>query len=424
MDPSTADYATLLEAYEALTDAYETATEVNPITAGYYYIVSAGNGSGYSGGPYNDENEFAMYNADGYVNWDGYNKAYKQIYQFTSDDNGNWYVQNVADGTYISCGESYTGSGVVQGCNVLTSASADYAQVFALSSTGKWKMTFSPNTNMYGLRSNHNGAGTLTSGKIGIWGTSSDADNYGMNVWYLYSVEEATVTESAQKAELIEELSALCTTYEETYNSTEANAGLTDFKAAYDAAQTLIAQNYDETSVSDYEDAISTLSSTYRAISLVVPDLSTYIIKSVGESTSASLEAGVDATFTDGQWYVVTQTRTSGSGNDQGAETPVYDTGAGNSMYRRSASNTVSTILTEGTFVTAVDEYLVRFVEGAYDNTWNVQFANGNVWTNAATSATATDATSYFIYTASNTNLDNLVGYHFNVTTDGTTYGS
>ncbi len=77
----------LKDAYAALADA------VNPVSEGYYYIVSAGKGSGYSttntmAVNYDDEYECALYNDGGYVKWSAYDKtspADNQIYYLTSD---------------------------------------------------------------------------------------------------------------------------------------------------------------------------------------------------------------------------------------------------------------------------------------------------------------------------------------------------
>ena len=62
----------------------------NPITEGYYFIASAGNGPGYSGGPYEYEDDDAMYNADGIVKWKAYDSTdASQLYYLTQKEDKN-----------------------------------------------------------------------------------------------------------------------------------------------------------------------------------------------------------------------------------------------------------------------------------------------------------------------------------------------
>ncbi len=161
------------------------------IAEGWYAIVSAGKGSGYSGGPYDDENMYALYNADGIVKWKAYDKDdYTEYYYFTSDGDGSWFAKSLADETYINRG---TGS---YSCNITTSAEATTAQTFeaVADQEGKWTAKFKDNPYVYALNAGHNGAAGKTEGTLNIWGTGNEAaNNYKMNLWYLYPVSTAQI---------------------------------------------------------------------------------------------------------------------------------------------------------------------------------------------------------------------------------------
>ncbi len=185
--------AILAEAYDALVDVGTV-----PITEGYYYIVSAGKGSGLRNGPFDDENQYALYNEDGYVKWKMWDRSDDQIY-YISPNGSNWDVKNVSNNTYIDHGES-TSTTWAYNCYVTTSDEPNYSQVFATTNTiGKWTFKFNGNRNLYALTSSHNGSrggrgtSTATSDYLNIYGNTDEANNYSMNMWYLYPVDEAYV---------------------------------------------------------------------------------------------------------------------------------------------------------------------------------------------------------------------------------------
>lgn len=165
----------------------QTAVTINPITEGYYFITSAGNGRGYSGGPYNYEDKDALYNDGGTLKWKAYDRTDKtEVYKISANAAGGYDVYNVADSTYINKGAgSYDTS-------VSTSATATTAQTFTLLGNGKYAMTWSGNGNVYALANGHNGS-AAESGTVGVWGDAGEAANYGVNVWYLRSISEQDV---------------------------------------------------------------------------------------------------------------------------------------------------------------------------------------------------------------------------------------
>lgn len=150
---------------------------VSEVKAGYYYIVTAGNGPGYSGEPYNNEYNCAMYNENGFVKWDYFDYSKKYVYLITPKGD-NWLVKNVVDGSYINKGiTSY-------GCNVTTSETAESAQEFILVNDNKYAIRAEGTNYVYSLEAGHNGS-TSGSGALNIWGTPDEAETYGVNVWYL-----------------------------------------------------------------------------------------------------------------------------------------------------------------------------------------------------------------------------------------------
>ena len=163
------------------------------ITEGYYNIVSAGNGTGYYTGSvappirYDQENLYALYNDGDLVKWKAYNPAsFDQIYHFTPDGNGNWYVQSLLYSTYINRGNhSYS-------TTVSTSYAPETPQTFTLVSPEKYVMQFSGNPYVYALSGSHNGA-KGTEGELNIWGTPSEAKKYGVNVWYIHRVDDKVI---------------------------------------------------------------------------------------------------------------------------------------------------------------------------------------------------------------------------------------
>ncbi len=275
LDTSTATADAMRTAIDNLKAAYD-ALETVPITEGYYYIVSAGKGSGYNTSDsvtvnYDDEDEFALYNDGGYVKWNAYdttNPSESQIYYFSDAGDGNWYVKNLTDGTYISCGEGFTGENL-NSVNITTSTTATYSQVFTQSYVGgKWTATFNGNGCVYSLTSSHNGAGSNTSGNLRIWGYSYEANRYKVNLWYLVPADEDKVI--VQKNELAVALEECVLSIDESEISDAIGFYSQDRIDAYNAAYTA-ASNLDTSTATAEEisSAVNKLIEAYTAASQV-----------------------------------------------------------------------------------------------------------------------------------------------------------
>ena len=176
------------EAYQTIVSMPAT-MEVNPITEGYYFIVSAGDGTGYPGNDgawYNYEDKNAMYNADGIVKWKAYNPDdVAQLYYLTPNEaNANaWYLYSYNDKTYIDNGGNGNSS------EVKTSADKVNAQEFNPTVTGSGKFAIKSPSYCYGLAANHNGT-DAEEGNLCIWGTVNDCKKFGVNVWFLHKVSD------------------------------------------------------------------------------------------------------------------------------------------------------------------------------------------------------------------------------------------
>ena len=156
-----------------------------PVTEGYYFIASAGNGPGYSGGPYEYEDDDAMYNAGGIVKWKAYdNTDASQLYYLTQKEGNSWYVYNVMDASYIDNG------GTGNSGTVYTSPDKVNGQEFHPMVTGSGKFAIKSPSYCYGLAQNHNGSPN-TEGNLCIWGTVNDSKSFGVNVWYLHKISNA-----------------------------------------------------------------------------------------------------------------------------------------------------------------------------------------------------------------------------------------
>jgi hypothetical protein len=156
-----------------------------PLTEGYYFIASAGNGPGYSGGPYEYEDDDAMYNADGIVKWKAYDSTdATQLYYLTQKEDNSWYVYNVMDASYIDNG------GTGNSGTVRTSTDKVNGQEFHPMITGTGKFAIKSPSYCYGLAQNHNGSPNAE-GNLCIWGTVDDCRAFGVNVWYLHKVSNA-----------------------------------------------------------------------------------------------------------------------------------------------------------------------------------------------------------------------------------------
>jgi hypothetical protein len=222
--------------------AYNQALPANPIKAGFYYIVTAGNGSGYSGGPYNYEGKSALYNESDLVKWKPFDPTdLNQVYYLSDAANGNWNVYSVMDQSYINKGaKSYHTS-------ISTTTTPTTPQTFTQTSEGKFCFNFADNPYVYSVAAGHNGTSD-TDGDLDIWGTPEEAKKYGVNVWYIKTVSDSQLDEllSTQKGAL-----AKCLDYENTLGSMTTGTApgyylketLQSFETKIDEAKTTLADS-------------------------------------------------------------------------------------------------------------------------------------------------------------------------------------
>ncbi len=295
------DKVAALKAYnEAVANVQPT-----PITEGYYFITSAGNGPGYSGGPYNYEDKNALYNDGGIVKWKAYSREDKtEVYKFTKNADGNWDVYSLADSTYINKG---TGS---YACDVTTTATPTTSQKFTLLGNGNGKFAMYSAANVYGLYNGHNGS-AAAEGKVGVWGNVAEARNYGVNQWFLRPISE----KDAKALFFVPDaLDSLVESLADAYNTLEGSKKVGDYKkanvdsfkvvyadaAAKAAVDTLTQEERNaivESLNAAYELAISERNthSDYFDIALTpsVPEVGkTYVIKNTGNGTFLSTKGG------------------------------------------------------------------------------------------------------------------------------------
>lgn len=160
------------------------------IPEGLYYIVSASNGPGYYSGStppetnYNFENMYALYNSDGIVKWKTFTRGADQEYYISPDGADGYYIKSVSDESYIQAGKSTIN------CDVLTSAEPTSQELVSVGD-GKYAIKNARPSCVYALKNSHNGP-TTESGNLSIWGTVSEAERYGVNVWYLVPIKSAS----------------------------------------------------------------------------------------------------------------------------------------------------------------------------------------------------------------------------------------
>lgn len=207
--------ATIKEAIARLKEAYEAVSTPNPIREGYFYIVTAGKGSGYPASSqikHDNENQAALYNEDGLVRWTTFDENnFNQIYHFAPDGTGRWYVSSALNGSYINRGSSSYST------KVSTSIEPTTSQEFIQISEGKFAFRFNGNPYVYSPTATHNGTNG-ESGTLNIWGTPEEASQCGMNVWYVKEVPESVME---QFAKTDAGLMSLCAAYEAAANALE-----------------------------------------------------------------------------------------------------------------------------------------------------------------------------------------------------------
>lgn len=203
-----------------LRTAAEAVAQVNPIKEGYYYIVTAGNGCGYYTGDtppdvnYNFEGKKAMYNNGDLVSWKDFDtNDFNQIYHFYADSDDNWFVQSALNCTYIDKGSK------TYSTTIATSFQPQTSQTFELVSEGKYTIKPNGNPYVYSLAATHNGS-TAEEGNLNIWGSTSEAIKFGVNVWYVKTVPDDVMEEFAKTDA---GLMGLCTEYEWLANNLPAD---------------------------------------------------------------------------------------------------------------------------------------------------------------------------------------------------------
>ncbi|MGN1152535.1 MAG: hypothetical protein ACI4S3_00765, partial [Candidatus Gastranaerophilaceae bacterium] len=123
--------------------------------------------------------------------------------------NNAWNVCSAQEQTYINKGaKSYS-------TKISTSLQPETSQSFTLITTGKYTINFKDNPYVYSVEASHNGSDNDT-GYLNIWGTSSEASKYGVNMWYLKAVPDS-ILEDFYKIDT--GLLALCSNYENIANN-------------------------------------------------------------------------------------------------------------------------------------------------------------------------------------------------------------
>lgn len=298
---------TVEEKAAALKAFIEAVSNAQPteITEGYYFITSAGNGPGYSGGPYNYEDKNALYNDGGLLKWKAYSREDKtEVYKFTKNADGNWDVYSLADSTYINKGTSS------YGCDVTTSATPTTSQKFTLMGNGNGKFAIYSVTYAYGLNSSHNGS-SAAEGKVGVWGSTDEARRFGINQWFLRPISETEVNALFYVPDALDSLIA---SLSDAYNTLEGSnkvgdykkANVDSFKVAYADA---VAKDSVDTLSQDQRNAIvEALNAAYElaisdrnthsdyfevAQTPVAPEVGkTYVIKNTGNGAFLSTKGG------------------------------------------------------------------------------------------------------------------------------------
>ena len=187
VDPQTASEKEIRKAIDDLAAAYATVNEVNPITDGYYYFVSAFDdyktNFGVDKAAYPNVGTMQLY----YKTLDEENAEF--IFKVTkADDEDEYWVQNVASGVYVGKPANWYAS-----TPPVTTAQEE-PQNIRLFTTGKFfwgshaqhATSYTTNTNQVAA----DNAGALTS--WGQWGDAGTAQT-NFNLWYLRAVPEEKV---------------------------------------------------------------------------------------------------------------------------------------------------------------------------------------------------------------------------------------
>ncbi|MBR3373173.1 MAG: dockerin type I repeat-containing protein, partial [Bacteroidaceae bacterium] len=169
------EYQAAINKLKAAKEAVE--TSVNPITDGYYYIVSA-----YPEFVNKNGLEKAMtVNSATQLGWTTFNgEDTKQVFHITTTSSGNFLIQNYDNDRYINSAERAAASQ-----KVLLSATPGYEQIIKPIGARQWIIYNTFSTYAYHPESHGNGTGQ--NGDIVSW--NHNAIN-GMSTWYLRLVPQ------------------------------------------------------------------------------------------------------------------------------------------------------------------------------------------------------------------------------------------
>ena len=157
-----------------------------------------------------------------------------------------------------------TTSLAMNSCKITTSAEAVTSQEFIASDVvGKFIAKFNGNPYVYALTSSHNGSGGNTTGTLNIWGSAAEANQGKMNLWYLRSVSDETVTRA--KESIVAGIDDLIAEIEGKNLEGSTLPGYYS-QANVDALATALAaaKNLGESTVDEKLSAINTLKASYN----------------------------------------------------------------------------------------------------------------------------------------------------------------
>ena len=206
-DHTEEEYAEALDNLKALREELD--ASFNPITDGYYYIVSA-----YPEFLIKQSEEKAMCITDGKLSWDTFNPDDPtQVWRITPLASGNYTIQSYANDKYIK-----------------SSANAQASQQVNFSVEPAVEQTITPIGSLQWLIANtfcdisyHPASHSSGSGKKGNIVTYNDNDLNGISTWYLRYVDQSAIDAlAAIKAQLAlnDELTALIAEAYELYDKT------------------------------------------------------------------------------------------------------------------------------------------------------------------------------------------------------------
>ena len=355
---------------------------------------------------------YYIYNNGAAKYLDGSTNAYAWVDETSlTGDVGLWFIQNLGAGSdgniryYVQVmGQNLYFGGVGPECPL--NSSNVYQRISVRESGAYYTLSGHQDVSMIGNKSaiKFNG----TSGNL-IYRNGGDITNStfdAISQWVLYKATPAI-------------------TYTIAVSGTDdTNAGVqyqgTNYTngSTFSTSDDISASDFTANEVTGYKASVSisgaTINVVYTDLKYVVDLTNLYV-------TNASVSATTDP-IVEGQWYMLTQVRREGSSAND-AESPAYDRGSGNTIYRAGAAVTPSAVLTPNTPASDISTYLLRFISTGVGNGYYIQFATGNFWNGVKTSNSISSAGAYLIYNAYHTSAK-YTGWRINATSDGTTYES